>query len=103
MSLREYLHERAEESRHNENQAYMLAIVGVILFSVGTIQTIIVTDTPSWFLLIPYYISPEPYHLLGLFFTLTGIASVMSGGVLSVKYKLDRGQYLEELKRVHES
>ena len=100
LSLRDYLHEKAEESRHNESQAYMLLIVGVILFSVGTLETILATDNPNWFLLIPYCITPNPLHLFGLFFTLSGLASVMSGGVLGVKYRLDRGQYLKELKEL---
>jgi len=94
------LHEKAEESRHNESQAYMLLIVGVMLFSVGTLETILAADDVSWFLLIPFCITPNPPHLFGLFFTLSGIASVMSGGILGVKYRLDRGQYLNELKEL---
>jgi len=100
LSLSDYLHEKAAESRHNETQAYLLIIVGVVLFSVGTLETIMATDSPNWFLLIPYCITPSPYHLLGLFFTLVGLTSVISGGILGVKYRLDRGQYLNELKQL---
>lgn len=95
------MHEKTAESRHNETQAYLLIIVGVVLFSVGTLETIMVTDSPNWFLFIPYCITPSPYHLLGLFFTLIGLASVVSGGILGVKYRLDRGQYLNELNELH--
>ncbi len=94
------MHEKAEESRHNETQAYMLIIVGVILFSVGSLETIMATDSPNWFLIIPYCITPSPVHLFGLFFTLAGLGSMMSGGILGVKYRLDRAQYLDELKEL---
>ena len=94
------MHEKAAESRHNETQAYLLITVGVVLFSVGTLETIMATDTPNWFLLIPYCITPSPNHLLGLFFTLAGLASVVSGVILGVKYRMDRSQYLNELKQL---
>ena len=32
MSFRDYLHEKAEESRHNENQAYLMFPAGAIFF-----------------------------------------------------------------------
>lgn len=101
LSLRDYLREKSEESRHNQTQAHLLVILGVILFSVGTLQTVLATESPDWLLIIPYCVEPTPVHLLGLFFTLTGLASVISGGILSVKYRLDRGQYLHELKKIH--
>ena len=101
MSLQDYLREKSEESRHNQTQAHLFIILGVILFSVGTLQTVLSAESPDWFLIIPYCIESTPYHLLGLFFTLTGLASVVSGGILSVKYRLDRGQYLSELKKIH--
>ena len=80
---------------------YPRVILGVILFSVGTLQTVLSAESPDWFLIIPYCTEPTPCHLLGLFFTLTGLASIVSGGILSVKYRLDRGQYLGELKKIH--
>lgn len=38
LALSDYLHEKAAESRHNETQAYLLIIVGVVLFSVGLLK-----------------------------------------------------------------
>jgi len=32
----EYLHEKAEESRHNENVGYMIILAGVVLLVGGT-------------------------------------------------------------------
>ena len=102
LSLQDYLREKSEESRYNQTQAHLLVVLGVVLFSVGTLLTVLVTESPDWFLIIPYCIEPTPCHLLGLFFTLTGLASVVSGGILSVKYRLNRGQYLSELRKIHE-
>jgi hypothetical protein len=102
LSLQDYLREKSEESRYNQTQAHLLVVLGVVLFSVGTIITVLITESPGWFLIVPYCVESSPYHLLALFFTLTGLASVVSGGILSVKYRLNRGQYLNELRKIHE-
>ena len=57
MSLRDYLHEKAEESRHNETIGYLIIIVGSIFLIGGIIETVVVSENPSWFLFIPYAVS----------------------------------------------
>ena len=39
MSLRDYLHEKAEESRHNESIGYFIIIIGSIFFVGGSLIT----------------------------------------------------------------
>ena len=55
MSLRDYLHEKAEESRHNETIGYLIAIIGSIFVIGGILETLIAVEKPhSWFLFFPY-------------------------------------------------
>ncbi|MDI6805877.1 MAG: hypothetical protein QMD20_04340 [Candidatus Bathyarchaeia archaeon] len=57
MSFREYLHEKAEESRHNESVAYLMFLAGVVFFVGGMLETIslaksILLGEPEWFIFI---------------------------------------------------
>ncbi|MEM3703416.1 MAG: hypothetical protein QXX79_03215 [Candidatus Bathyarchaeia archaeon] len=49
----EYLHEKAEESRHNETIGYMITVIGSVFFVGGLIETVVVAENPQWFLIIP--------------------------------------------------
>jgi hypothetical protein len=66
MSLKEYLHKKAEESRHNETIAYLIMIIGTIFLIGGTIITVIRPDNPNWILFIPYQSTTHAYGLLSL-------------------------------------
>lgn len=46
MSFSDYLHEKAEESRHNETVGYLIIIVGSIFF-VGGLELLKFTRQPS--------------------------------------------------------
>ncbi|MBX5326788.1 MAG: hypothetical protein ACQXXH_03660 [Candidatus Bathyarchaeia archaeon] len=99
MSLREYLHEKAEESRHNETIAYLIIITGTIFLTGGTLITVTTTQNPSWLLFIPYQITSHPYSLLGLSYTLIAIVLLCLGIALATKYALERAWYMEELHK----
>mgnify|MGYP006910663535 FL=1 len=43
MSFRDYLHEKAEELRHNETLAYLIFLAGAIFFVGGIIETLSLT------------------------------------------------------------
>ncbi len=107
MSIRDYLHEKAEESRHNEMLAYLMFIAGTILFVGGILITLTTTSLPDWFLFIPYYISSsEPYSilglsLLGLSLTLSGIVLLVYGVGMGLYYAHDRAWYMKELYKAH--
>lgn len=99
MALGDYLHEKAEESRHNETIGYLIVIAGVIFLVGGILEIVITIENPNWFLFLPYQLTPHPYSLLGLSLTLIGLALLVLGIVLIVHYALDRAWYMDELRK----
>jgi cytochrome b subunit of formate dehydrogenase len=97
----DYLHERAEESRHNEILAYLMFMAGAIFFVGGLLETVITIENPDWFLFFPYKITPHAYSLLGLSMVLSGFTLLVLGIVLGVHYALDRAVYMNQLKEAY--
>ena len=95
------MHEKIEESRHNETLAYLMFIAGAIFFVGGLLETVITTENPDWFLFFPYKITPHAYSLLGLFMVLSGFMLLVLGIVLCVQYASDRAFYFGQLKEVN--
>lgn len=97
----DYLHERAEESRHNETLAYLMFMAGTLFFVGGLLETVIITENPDWFLFFPYKITPHAYSLLGLSMMLSGFALLVLGIILGIHYALDRALYMNQLKEAY--
>jgi hypothetical protein len=93
-----YLHEKAEESRHNESIAYLVAIMGSVFLVGGIVQTLITVQRPQWFLIFPYQLGASPYDFLGLGFTLLGIMLFLAGIILGIHYGAQRVWYTNSLK-----
>ena len=94
----EYLHEKAEESRHNETVGYLITITGVIFLIGGTVVTVSAVPNPDWLLFIPYKLSSHPYSLMGLIFTVLGYTLLSFGVILSIHYALERSWYMWRLQ-----
>jgi len=93
-----YLHEKAEESRHNESVGFLVAILGSVFLIGGIIQTLVTVQRPQWFLIFPYQLGSSPYDFLGLSFTLLGVILFLGGIILGVYYASQRSWYFNALK-----
>ena len=103
MSFREYLHEKAEESRHNETCAYLMFLAGTMFFIGGILETLTlnVGEDPRWFIFIPYYTEPFAGAILGLTLIISGLSLIVFGIVAGLTYSRDRGWYMEEMRKAN--
>ena len=101
MSIQDYLHEKAEESRHNEIIAYMMFLAGSVFFVGGILSSLGMGREPSWFLFIPYLADSTQVLILEIALLLTGLSLIFSGIGVGVHYYRDRGWYMRELGKAN--
>jgi hypothetical protein len=101
MSIQDYLHEKAEESRHNEIIAYMIFLAGSVFFVGGILSSLGVGREPSWFLFIPYLADSTEVLFLEIALLLTGFLLIFSGIGVGLHYYRDRGWYMRELGKAN--
>jgi len=106
MSFREYLHEKAEESRHNENTAYLMFLAGAVFFVGGILETLSLANLssvgdPEWFLFIPYYTEPYAGAVSGLTLIISGLSLIIFGIAAGINYSHDRSWYMKELHKAN--
>jgi len=100
MDFTSYLHERADESRHNTSLSFSIAILGTVLFVGGILETVMTTTSPQWILFFPYQLTSDPRGLLGIALTVVGVALLILGIGLAIHYASQRVWYIRELKAV---
>ncbi|MCL6577757.1 MAG: hypothetical protein K6T73_00015 [Candidatus Bathyarchaeota archaeon] len=101
MSFRDYLHEKAEESRHNETLSYLMFLAGAIFLVGGILETLSLTPQPNWFLIFPYVTEPFVGAVLGLSLVISGFSLIVFGIIVGLNYSRDRGWYMEELRKAN--
>jgi len=99
MSFRDYLHEKAEESRHNETLAYLIFLAGAIFFVGGILETLSLAGNPEWFLFIPYHTEPIAGAVLGLALIISGSTLIVFGIGAGLSRSRDRSWYMRELRK----
>lgn len=103
MSIREYLHESAEESRHKESVGFSMVVLGMVLLVGGVLITLVTAENPDWFLLIPWKQTSNPTSLISLLMTLSGFAIIFAGAIYIMFASSKRAGYLSSLKKALES
>ena len=101
MSFQNYLHEKAEESRHNETLAYIVFLTGAIFFVSGILATLSFSRNPKWFLIIPYYTDLSAATFLQLTLMTCGICLIIFGVASGINHSHSRGWYMEELSKAN--
>jgi uncharacterized membrane protein len=99
MSIQEYLHEKAAESRHNELIAYMMFLAGSVFFVGGILSSMGMGREPNWVLFIPYLADFTEAMFLEIAFLIVGLFLIVAGIGAGLHYYRDRGWYMKELGR----
>jgi len=99
MSFRDYLHEKAEESRHNETLAYLIFLAGSTFFIGGILETLSLAGNPEWFLFIPYHTEPLAGAVLGLTLIISGFTLIVFGIAAALTRSRARSWYMQELRK----
>jgi uncharacterized membrane protein len=97
MSIQDYLHEKAEESRHNEVIAYMMFLAGAVFTVGGIISSLSFNEAPNWVLFVPFFTGFTEGMFLELLFLVLGVSLIVVGIAAGLHYCRDRSWYMKEL------
>ena len=103
INLKKYLHEKAQESRQNEFQAWMMFVAGTLFFVGGVLTNLRLIGDPEWFLFIPYHSSLGSGAVLGLSLIISGLCLIVLGIIRMLYYRHERAFFMEESRKVYES
>jgi len=97
MSIQDYLHEKAEESRHNEVISFMMFLAGSVFFVGGILSSLNLGEELGWFMFVPYPANFVQGLFLELVFLLVGLCLIVVGIGVGLHYYRDRSWYMREL------
>lgn len=103
MSIHDYLHEKAAESRHNETLAYIMFLAGSVFIVGGILSSLVMSREISWFLFIPYVADFTEAMFLEIAFLMVGLVLSVSGIGAGMHYYRDRNWYLKELSKAKDT
>ena len=103
MSARDYFHEKAEESRHNEVIGYIIFLAGSVFFVGGILAALTMNSQPNWFLFIPYNSTSTQALTLQLSFLVVGLSLIVAGIASGLHFYHDRSMYMQELFKAKNS
>ena len=103
MSARDYFHEKAEESRHNEIVGYIIFLAGSVFFVGGILAALTMSSQPNWFLFIPYDLTSTQALTLELSFLVVGLFLIVVGIASGLHFYRDRSMYMRELFKAKDS
>jgi cytochrome b subunit of formate dehydrogenase len=103
MSIHDYLHEKAAESRHNETIAYIMFLAGSVFFVGGILSSLVMSRETSWFLFIPYIADFTEAMFLEMSFLLVGVFLSVAGIGAGLHYYRARNWYLKELTKAKDT
>ena len=103
MSIHDYLHEKAAESRHNEIIAYIMFLAGSVFCIGGILSSLVMSQEPSWFLFVPYIADFTEAMFLELSLLLIGVFLIVASVGSGIHYYRARIWYLKELTKMKDN
>jgi hypothetical protein len=97
MSVQDYFHEKAEESRHNEMVGYVVFLAGSVFFVGGLLSALSLEGQLGWALFIPYSTASAQALSLEVSFLVLGLVLIVAGIGFGLHFCYDRGNYMREL------
>ncbi len=97
MAARDYFHEKAEESRHNELIGYIMFLAGSVFFVGGILAALTMNSQPNWFLFIPYDLTSTQALTLEMSFLIVGLCLIVAGIASGLHFYHARSMYMQEL------